>query len=201
MKKILLLLSASILIYACGSKSTSADENANKALQDSVQIFLNEYNQKYQELSVITNETDWKSNTHIVEGDTTNATALNNAQEEYAKFTGSKYNIETAKTFLEQKEKLTPVQVKQLNSIMYKAANNPETIQDVVKERIKAETKQTENMFGFDFKIDGKSVSTNDIDGILSQETNMAKRLKAWEASKEVGKGLKSGLPIFQLFT
>ena len=99
MKKILLLLSASILIYACGSKSTSADENASKALQDSVQIFLNEYNQKYQELSVITNETDWKSNTHIVEGDTTNATALNNAQEEYAKFTGSKYTIERAKTF------------------------------------------------------------------------------------------------------
>jgi peptidyl-dipeptidase A len=159
-----------------------------------VQTFLDSYNKKYQELSIISNEADWKSNIHIVEGDTTNATALNIASEEYAKYTGSSENIETAKKYLAQKEKLTELQVKQLNSILYKAANNPETIQDVVKARIKAETKQTENMFGFDFKIDGKSVSTNDIDEILGSETNMAKRLKAWEASKEVGKGLKDGL-------
>ena len=154
MKKIVLLISASIFLFSCGSKNSSEDENKNKALQDSVQTYLNEYNLKYQKLSVISNETDWKTNTHIIEGDTANATALNIAQEEYAKFTGSKYNIETAKTYLAQKEKLTPIQIKQLNSIIYKAANNPETIKDIVKERIKAETKQTENMFGFDFKID-----------------------------------------------
>ncbi len=193
MKKLLVLFTASIFIYSCGNDTTT-DDVANKAIQDSVQTFLDGYNKKYQDLSVISNETDWKANTHIVEGDTTNATALNIAQEEYAKFTGSAENIETAKKYLEQKDKLKPIQVKQLNSIMYKAANNPETIQAVVKERIKAETKQNENMFGFDFKIDGKSVSTNDIDGILSHEINMAKRMKAWEASKEVGKGLKNGL-------
>ncbi|CAN5484072.1 M2 family metallopeptidase [soil metagenome] len=193
MKKIFLLLSASILICSCGNDKAT-DENSNKALQDSVQTYLDGYNKKYQELSVISNETDWASNTHIVEGDTTNATALNIAQEEYAKFTGSSENIAMATKYLEQKDKLTELQVKQLKSILYKAANNPETIQDIVKARIKAETKQTENMFGFDFKIDGKSVSTNDIDGILSSESNMTKRLKAWEASKEVGKGLKEGL-------
>lgn len=194
MKKIILLLSASVFVYSCGNDANKTNETANKALQDSVQTFLNDYNKKYQELSVITNETDWSANTHIVEGDTTNATALNKAQEEYAKFTGSAVNIETATKYLAQKDKLTPIQVKQLKSIMYKAANNPETIQDVVKERIKAETKQNADMFGYDFKIDGKSVSTNDIDEVLSHETNMAKRLKAWEASKEVGKGLKTGL-------
>ncbi|MCX6297277.1 MAG: M2 family metallopeptidase [Bacteroidetes bacterium] len=193
MKKILLLFSASILFFSCSNKNTT-DENANKSIQDSVQTYLDSYNKKYQELSTISNEADWKSNIHIVEGDTTNATALNIASEAYAKFTGSSENIETAKKYLAQKEKLTELQVKQLNSILYKAANNPETIQDVVKARIKAETKQTENMFGFDFKIDGKSVSTNDIDEILGSEKNMAKRLKAWEASKEVGKGLKDGL-------
>ena len=193
-KKIVFLLSASLFIYSCGSDSAKTDENANKALQDSVQTFLDGYNKKYQALSIISNEADWKANTHIVEGDTITPNAVNTAQEEAAKYTGSKENIETATKFLAQKDKLTPIQVKQLKSIMYKAANNPETIQDVVKERIKAETKQNADMFGYDFKIDGKSVSTNDIDGILSHETNMAKRLKAWEASKEVGKGLKAGL-------
>jgi len=38
--------------------------------------------------------------------------------------------------------------------------------------------------------IDGKEVSDNDIENILKTETNSAKRQKAWEASKEVGKAV-----------
>ena len=65
---------------------------------------------------------------------------------------------------------------------------------EVVKEKIKAETEQTRRLFGFDFQIDGISVSTNEIDRILKESNDLQKRLKAWEASKEVGKGLKDGL-------
>jgi peptidyl-dipeptidase A len=194
MKKTLILLTTVIVLYSCGGNKNGNSETADKAFQDTVQTYLDGYNKKYQGLSIIANEADWKSNTHIVEGDTTNASALNIAQEEQAKFTGSTENIETAKKYLIQKDRLTELQVKQLNSILYKAANNPATIQDIVKARIKAETEQTEKLFGFDYKINGKSVSTNDIDGILATETNMSKRLAAWEASKEVGKGLKEGL-------
>ena len=193
MKKYFFLLASAVFMYSCGGNKTT-DTNANKALQDSVQSYLDSYNKKYQELSTISNEADWLSNTRIIEGDSTNSTATNKAQEEYAKFTGSIENIEKAKDFLAQKDKLVELQVKQLNAILYNAANNPATIPDVVKARIKAETKQNQDLFGFDFKIDGKSVTTNYIDGILADETNMPKRLKAWEASKEVGKGLKAGL-------
>ena len=194
MKKHLILLAVPVILYSCGGNKNETSGKDNKAIQDSVQTYLDAYSKKYQEMTIIANEADWKSNTHIVEGDTTNSAALNRAQEEEAAYTGSTENIEMAKKYLAQKDKLTELQVKQLNSILYKAANNPETIKDIVKERIKAETEQTEKLFGFDYKIDGKSVSTNDIDGILASETNMPKRLKAWEASKEVGKGLKDGL-------
>jgi peptidyl-dipeptidase A len=193
MKKHLLYLATAVILYSCGGDKVK-DAGGDKALQDSVQTFLEGYNQKYKDLNIIANETSWKSQIHIVEGDTVNAAENNKAQEELAKFTGSTENIETAKKYLEKQEQLTGIQVKQLKSILYKAANNPETIQDVVKARIKAETDQTEKLFGFDFKIDGKSVSTNDIDGILAEEKNLAKRRKAWESSKEVGKGLKTGL-------
>lgn len=193
MKKYVFLLASAVLMYSCGGNKAT-DTNSNKALQDSAQSYLDSYNKKYQELSTISNEADWLSNTRIIEGDSTNTVATNKAQEESAKFTGSTENIEQAKKFLAQKDKLPELQVKQLNAILYNAANNPATIPDVVKARIKAETKQNQDLFGFDFKIDGKSVSTNDIDGILADEKNMPKRLKAWEASKEVGKGLKNGL-------
>jgi len=192
MKKYLFFLTTSILIYACSNNTNNI--SINKPLQDSVQVFLDSYNKKYQEINIIANDAAWKSNTQIIEGDSTNSIANNKAQEEYAKFTGSTQNIETAKKYLAQQAELTALQVKQIKAILYKAANNPETIQDIVKERIKAETKQVEKLFGFDFKIDGKSVTTNEIGTVLETEKNMTKRLNAWTASKEVGKGLKDGL-------
>jgi peptidyl-dipeptidase A len=194
MKKTLILLVSAILFYSCGNNQNGNSNNANKALQDSVQSFLNDYNKKYQELNIVANETSWLTQTRIIEGDSTNSVANNKAQEVLAEFTGSTSIINASNKYLAQQDKLNELQVKQLKSILYKAANNPETLKDVVIARIKAETKQTENLFGFNFKIAGKTVSTNDIDGILSSEKNLAKRQEAWEASKEVGKGLKEGL-------
>jgi peptidyl-dipeptidase A len=193
MKAQTLFIISLVALFSCNAGSEKNTET-NKAIQDSVQSYLDAYNKTYKELNIISNEASWMTQIRIVEGDSTNSVANNKAQEAYAKFTGSTENIEMAKKYLTQQEQLTPLQVKQLKAILYKAANNPETLQDLVKTRIKAETEQTEKLFGFDFKIDGKSVSTNDIDGMLSHEKNMGKRLKAWEASKEVGKGLKSGL-------
>ena len=42
--------------------------------------------------------------------------------------------------------------------------------------------------------LNGKPVSTNDIDGILKDELDLQKRLLAWESSKAVGVPLKPGL-------
>jgi peptidyl-dipeptidase A len=193
MKKAFPLFFVSILFYSCGNNKVTSNES-NKTLQDSVQTYLNNYTNKYQQLSIVLNEAQWKSNTHIIESDSSNAIATNMAAEEMAKFTGSVENIELTKKYLAEKEKLTLIQVKQLNQILYKAGDNPQTIKDIVTKRIKAETKQTENLFGFDFKINGKSVSTNNIDEILFKEKNIEKRKKAWEASKEVGQKLKTGL-------
>jgi peptidyl-dipeptidase A len=129
-----------------------------------------------------------------VEGDSTNAKATQIAEEAIAKFTGSVENIEKAKKYLEQKQKLNNLEIKQLKAILYKAANNPATIEAIVKERITAETAQTEKLFGYDFKLNGKTISTNEIDEKLKSETDLKKRLQVWESSKEVGKTLKAGL-------
>lgn len=192
MKNAFIIILGSLFLFSCSGNKTA--ENPDQPFLDSVQTYLDSYNQKFQELSTVANEAEWKSNTEIIEGDSTNAKATNKANEEMAKFTGSKENIETATKFLACQDKLDELQVKQLKAILYKAANNPETLEEVVKEKIKATTAQTEKLFGFDFKIDGKSVSTNDIDEILASATDVKKRLKAWESSKEVGPGLKEGL-------
>lgn len=198
MKKIILTGLTAAILFSCSSqKSDTATNEVTTELsaeQQEAQTFLDSYSKKFQELYTRSAEAEWASNTKIVEGDSTNAVATRRANEAFAAFTGSVENIEKARTFLKQKDKLTPLQVKQLEAILFAAANNPQTVPDVVKARIKAETEQTEKLYGFDYKIAGKSVTTNDIDNILKSEKDLKKRLAAWNASKEVGPGLKPGL-------
>ena len=128
-------------------------------------------------------------------GDTVRPAESRRAAEALAAFTGSTKNIETARKFLAEKDKLTPIQVKQFEVILRLAANNPATVPDLVKQRIAEETAQNDVLYGFDFKIDGKSVSTNDIDDILKNDwTDMPLRRKAWETSKQVGVAIKPGM-------
>ncbi|RMG63390.1 MAG: peptidase [Calditrichaeota bacterium] len=188
MRKIMPLLAALVLL-ACQSKSS---------LRQEVQAFLDDYTQTFQKLYYKASLAEWKANTMIIEGDTTIEAASRRAQEALARFTGSIENIEKARKYLKQADQLAPLQVKQLKAILYMAADKPQTVPQIVKERIAAETQQTKTLFGFDFKIDGRSVSTNDIDRILTESSDLTERLKAWEASKEVGKALKPGLVRLQ---
>ncbi|MBC5773584.1 M2 family metallopeptidase [Pontibacter sp. KCTC 32443] len=198
MKKIILTGLTAAILFSCTSQKTETATQTTTTEQASVkqdvQAFLDSYAKTFQQLYTRSAEAEWASNTKIVEGDTTNAANTRRANEAFAAFTGSVENIEKARGFLKQKEQLTPLQVKQLNAILFAAANNPQTVPDVVKARIKAETEQTEKLYGFDYKIAGKSVTTNDIDNILKSENDLKKRLAAWNASKEVGPGLKPGL-------
>ncbi|MEZ4803418.1 MAG: M2 family metallopeptidase [Gelidibacter sp.] len=192
MKKILLLSFTLIFFSAC--KEETKNEASNDAIKAEAQTFLDEYSKTYVKLYYDSSLAEWDSNTHIVVGDTTNAYNVQKANEAFAKFTGSTDVIEKTKKFLEDKDKLDIVQVRQLNTILYTAANNPETVSDLVKKRIAAENAQSEMLFGYDFKVDGKSVSTGDIDEVLRTSNNEKERLKNWESSKEVGKTLKDGL-------
>ncbi len=170
----------------------------SKDVRTEAQKFIDEYSAMWTKLRYESSQAEWKSNTMIVEGDDTNSKATVAANEKLVAFTGSKKNIDGATRFLSQKDKLTAIQIKQLQTILYIAASNPEIAKDLVKERITAETKQTEKLFGFDFKIGGKSVTTNDIDRILKESNVLAERRAAWESSKEVGIGLKDGLANLQ---
>ncbi|MFO7445115.1 MAG: M2 family metallopeptidase [Ignavibacteriaceae bacterium] len=171
---------------------TGCDDS--KEIQNNVQVFLDDYNKEYQELYYEASKAEWELNTHIVEGDSTNAVRYTQASEAIASFTGSKENIDKIQTFLKEKNKLTPLQVKQLEAMLYKAANNPQTIPDVIKARIAAEAAQTETLYGYKFKTNGQTLSANDIDEALVNNTDLNKRLEVWTASKELGKELKPGM-------
>ncbi len=165
-------------------------------------LFLKEYNETYTRLSTALSNAEWKSNTRIVEGDTATSGETERAGTKFAEFTGSTWAIEGAKMYLFYEGEtdpsgipwLDPVMVRQLEAILFLAANNPGTVQDLVEQRIKAETKQTEALYGYSFMLDGREITPNDMDSILNSSANLDERRKVWETSKEVGTGLKTGL-------
>ncbi|UOB18061.1 M2 family metallopeptidase [Abyssalbus ytuae] len=190
MKKRTFLLALSVLVLSCKSEKKQNDNFITQEVQD----FLDEYTKDYLTLRNASAEAEWEANTKIVEGDTTNAYRVQVANEAIAKFTGSTEVIEKTKKYLEKSNELDTVQLRQLNTILYEAGNNPQIVSDIVKERIAAETLQNEKLFGFDFKVNENSITTGDIDKVLRESSNEKERLQHWEASKEVGKDLKDGL-------
>ncbi len=180
------ILIAALIIASCRATSAPADM--------SPQAFLDRYTKEYQELYYASSEAEWASNTKIIEGDETNALRTRSANEDLAEFTGSVENIEAARAFLAAPKALTELQKLQLEQVLFAAAGSPQTIPDLVVERIAAETAQTEKLYGFSYKLDGKEVTPNQIDAMLSDELDVAKRRAVWESSKEVGPGLRPGL-------
>ena len=192
MKKNILLSMACILTFtACNNSKPEANADS---LQKEAEAFLNDYNAQYKKYLTVSNEGQWTLNTHIVKGDTATSNAAAKADEAMAKFTGSKEIIEIAKKFIEKKDVLTALQIRQLNAILFAAGANPEVAGDLIKQKIAAQNKQTELLYGFKFTLNGKELTPNDIDGSLEKSTNEKERLEIWQASKEVGKVLKNGV-------
>ncbi len=185
----ILSLQVALLSLSCGkSPKQEADE------------FLRSYEEQLKPIYKATSEAMWLANTDITpEHDSLSAAA----EKTYSHFAGSREVIEKTRGLLAKKDDLDELQVLQLQKIWLVAAQYPGTIPEVVEQLIEAGTNQTSLLYGFEYMMPGKggalrTVSTNDIDNILVESSNMNERLAAWTTSKEVGKTLGSGLADLQ---
>lgn len=178
-----------LFVAAC----SSAPET-DPSFKNEVQKFLDRYGERYQALVSAQQEAQWASNTRIVEGDTTNDTRAQKAEEELAAFTGSIENIELARTYQKRRRELPFVQQRQVDAILFRAGASPQIVPDLVKARIEADIAQSRALYGYKFQLDGREVTPNELDHALQKETDLEARRRAWESSKEIGIGLREGL-------
>ncbi|MEX6687852.1 M2 family metallopeptidase [Danxiaibacter flavus] len=186
------------ILISCLMVCCKQAEQKEQAIQQQAQVYLDDYNKEYQRLYYASSLAQWKLNTRIVKGDTTSEYEAGEADKALAKYTGSKSNIDSAQKYLAIKDKLTALQARQFEAILFNAGNNPETAGSVVERRIKITNEQTSALFGFKYMLNGKAVTTGEIDQILQTSTDLNERLAAWTASKEVGKVLKAGVDSLQ---
>ena len=177
-------------VFSC----TKPQEKKSELSHPHASAYLDAYSEEFKKLTTQANEAAWKLNTKIEEGDTITQKEYEEAAQKLTDFTGSLANIDSSKKYLAIPEELAPIQKKQMDYILFLAGGSPATAGETVKELIKVTADQTKILYGFDFKIDGKSVTKNDISNILRSNPKLNERLKAWTASKEVGKPLKAGL-------
>ncbi len=184
MRTALMLGCSVVLTLAC----------VDTALRTEVDGYLATYELELQRLYYDWSQAEWESNTRIVDGDTTNAARTRRARAAFVQLVGSVENIDAISRYLEQGDKLSDLQVRRLEKMLYWAGEGPQTIPDVVRARIAAETEQVERLYGYEFTLRGRPLTPNDIDRLLRSSTNLRERQAVWEASKAVGPTLKEGI-------
>jgi peptidyl-dipeptidase A len=164
---------------------------APSPIQERADRFLALANAGYQGLYRINAEAQWLAVTDVTPEHDAAAEATGKA---YAAFNGNPALITEARDLLTHEKELNEITVRQLKQLLLNAAEGPMTNPELVAKRVEAETKQASILNSFEFKLNGKTVTANDIDNLLEKSTDLAERKAVWEASKQSGPALKPNL-------
>jgi peptidyl-dipeptidase A len=159
--------------------------------QERADRFLKVVEAGYQALTYVSQEAVWAASTDVKPEHDAAAVAANKA---LAAFNGNPVLILEAKDLLSHKDQLRETTWRELEQVLFNAAEGPMTNPSLTADRIAAETRQASLLNGFTWKMDGKPISANQIDDILQSSKDLDLRRKAWEVSKENGIVLKDNL-------
>ncbi len=159
--------------------------------QERADTFLKVVEAGYQALATVQQEASWNASTDVKP---VNDAAADTAGQALAAFNGNRVLILEARDLLAHKDQLRETTWRELEWVLFNAAEGPMTNPKLTAERIAAETSQASTMNGFTWMLDGKPISANQIDDVLNTSSDLARRQKVWEVSKENGPVLRPGL-------
>ncbi len=203
--KLGLFLYVTVALVACGgarsggyASTLPAVNAASTVWQDEATAFLRWYDPEMVRLYTASAGTAWIASTDVSDAHTADRARVDQT---FAEFTGSVAVIERARLLLEHQSELDDITRRQLDAVITLAAQAPQTVPDIAARRVTAEAEQSARLDGFQFCLAHdeagtctQPVITNDLDGILMSSTDLGERLRAWDASKEVGGTLRDGL-------
>jgi peptidyl-dipeptidase A len=168
------------------------------------QAFLDLYDSLYQRLYTLDANASWDASTDVGELNEGRATAASQAT---AAFVGDPQIIAAARAWKARAADLTPLQLRQIGTILYNAGEAPGDQTAMVNARLAAETRQRARQDSFEYCLEARAadgacphpLKANDIDEKLRGSVDVAERRKVWTAAKEIGVPLKSGLAELQM--
>jgi peptidyl-dipeptidase A len=168
---------------------------AASPIQERADRFLKLADAGYQALYRVNAEAQWKAVTDVTPEHDAAAEATGKA---YAAFNGNPALITEARELLTHEKELTELSVRELKQLLLNAAEGPMTNPDLVAKRVEAETKQASIMNSFQFKLNGQTITANQIDDKLQKSSDLNERKAVWEASKQSGPALKPNLVVLR---
>jgi len=192
-----IVLASAVLLGGCTRPAPDTRAEQQSQGGRGVTDFLRFYNETYQRLSAVANEADWRASTNVNEQ---NIGARIGANEAQAAFQGSRYIIETSRSYLANRTNATDLEFRQLDKILLNAGESPGTVPDIVSRRVAAEARLSALLDSFEFCLEKrggacvKPVTPNQIDEVLRSSADVEERRRYWEASKQSGFALKEGL-------
>ncbi|MEO7724304.1 MAG: M2 family metallopeptidase [Chthoniobacterales bacterium] len=191
----LTILPLPLLAAPSPSPAAPAAAPTKSAVQDQADRFLALVNSSYQALYRVNSFAQWDAVRDVTPAHDAASEAASRA---YAAFNGNPAVIKEARELLTHSADLAPLSVRELKQVLLNAAEGPMTNPFLVERRIQSETRQSSFLNSFQFKLDGKPITANEIDNLLSSSTDLKERKAVWEASKEIGKTLKENLMILR---
>jgi peptidyl-dipeptidase A len=166
---------------------------------ETAQSFLDLYDSLYQRLYTLDANASWDAGTDVSELNEGRATAASQAT---AAFVGDPQLLARARAWRAREKELTPIQIRELDTILYNAGEAPGDQVELVNKRLAAETRQRATQDSFEYCMEPRGeggkcahpLTANDIDDKLHTVTDAAERKRVWTAAKEIGVPLKSGL-------
>jgi peptidyl-dipeptidase A len=160
-----------------------------------VDSFLAAYNARYRQLWTAFEGANWNAEVDITEEHSAARIAAGKALGAYV---GSREVIEALRG-LRGRVDLTPLQERQVATAWRLAAKYPATLPETVDRAITTAAVLNDSLYGHVYRLRmpgraPRSVTPNEIDGLLATSTSLAERRAVWECSKQAGPKLKTGL-------
>ncbi len=185
---------ASGLMGLAGGKGAGAAQREGSDQQEA-DAFLADYGKNWIPLETTAQEAAWAAATDVTEAHTAAQVA---AMQKLNEFVGSPRVLQMVEK-LRRNPHLDELSLRQLEKVRLRAAEAPGTIPQVVKARTEAEARQSAIQDGFTYTLQqpGKPdehPSANDIDRVLVESRDLARRLAYWKVSKTIGGPLRDGI-------
>ncbi len=169
---------------------------ASRAVAAEAGEFLAGYVRGFLPLTTAASEAAWAASTDVSEAHTAAQIAKAQALNE---FVGAPPVVRQVKQWLDRKQDLDDLTVRQLEKVRLRAAEAPGTIPEVVKARTEAEAGQSATQDGFAYTLErpgrpAEHPSANALDKSLIESRDLDERRAVWEASKSIGGPLRDGL-------
>ncbi|MBL8859047.1 MAG: M2 family metallopeptidase [Planctomycetes bacterium] len=120
--------------------------------------------------------------------------ALNEAEFAFAAFVGSIENIELSRTYLRRVKELPEVEQRELARISYLAAGSSDIVSDLVEQRLATNAAALDALRSQNYVLLEHAVTRAEIDRILWDELDLARRRAAWESRFGAGRSLREAL-------